>query len=164
MNSIDKLNRLNKSEFISIFGNVFEKTQWIAEKAFNLIPYNNFDEFTLKMIEIYSKTESKNHLIILNSHPELVVEKKLTLESKQEQSGANLNQCSDKEFNEFKKLNINYKNKFGFPFIIAVKGKNRIEILESFRKRINNTIETEFEEAKEQVKKIALLRIKDIIK
>ena len=164
MNSIDKLNRLNKSEFISIFGNVFEKTQWIAEKAFNLIPYNNFDEFTLKMIEIYSKTESKNHLIILNSHPELVVEKKLTLESKQEQSGANLNQCSDKEFNEFKKLNINYKNKFGFPFIIAVKGKNRIEILESFRKRINNSIETEFEEAKEQVKKIALLRIKDIIK
>tara|TARA_Y100000590_G_scaffold384356_1_gene455658 strand:- start:315 stop:809 length:495 start_codon:yes stop_codon:yes gene_type:complete len=164
MNSIDKLNRLNKSEFISIFGNVFEKTQWIAEKAFNLIPYNNFDEFTLKMIEIYSKTESKNHLIILNSHPELVVEKKLTLESKQEQSGANLNQCSDKEFNEFKKLNINYKNKFGFPFIIAVKGKNRMEILESFRKRINNTIETEFEEAKEQVKKIALLRIKDIIK
>ena len=164
MNSIDKLNKLNKSEFISIFGNVFEKTQWIAEKAFNLIPYNNFDEFTLKMIEIYSKTESKNHLIILNSHPELVVEKKLTLESKQEQSGANLNQCSDKEFNEFKKLNINYKNKFGFPFIIAVKGKNRMEILESFRKRINNTIETEFEEAKEQVKKIALLRIKDIIK
>ena len=164
MNSIDKLNRLNKSEFISIFGNVFEKTQWIAEKAFNLIPYNNFDEFTLKMIEIYSKTESKNHLIILNSHPELVVEKKLTLESKQEQSGANLNQYSDKEFNEFKKLNINYKNKFGFPFIIAVKGKNRMEILESFRKRINNTIETEFEEAKEQVKKIALLRIKDIIK
>ena len=164
MNSIDKLNILNKSEFISIFGNVFEKTQWIAEKAFNLIPYNNFDEFTLKMIEIYSKTESKNHLIILNSHPELVVEKKLTLESKQEQSGANLNQCSDKEFNEFKKLNINYKNKFGFPFIIAVKGKNRMEILESFRKRINNTIETEFEEAKEQVKKIALLRIKDIIK
>ena len=164
MNSIDKLNRLNKSEFISIFGNVFEKTQWIAEKAFNLIPYNNFDEFTLKMIEIYSKTESKNHLIILNSHPELVVEKKLTLESKQEQSGANLNQCSDKEFNEFKKLNLNYKTKFGFPFIIAVKGKNRIEILESFRKRINNSIETEFEEAKEQVKKIALLRLKDIIK
>ena len=164
MNSIDKLNKLNKSEFISIFGNVFEKTQWIAEKAFDSIPYNNFDELTLRMIEIYSNSESENHLIILNSHPELVVEKKLTLESKQEQSGANLNQCSDKEFNEFKKLNINYKNKFGFPFIIAVKGKNRIEILESFRKRINNTIETEFEEAKEQVKKIALLRIKDIIK
>ena len=164
MNSIDKLNRLNKSEFISIFGNVFEKTQWIAQKAFDSIPYNNFDELTLRMIEIYSNSESENHLIILNSHPELVVEKKLTLESKQEQSGANLNQCSDKEFNEFKKLNINYKNKFGFPFIIAVKGKNRMEILESFRKRINNTIETEFEEAKEQVKKIALLRIKDIIK
>tara|TARA_Y100000590_G_scaffold352691_1_gene405359 strand:- start:315 stop:809 length:495 start_codon:yes stop_codon:yes gene_type:complete len=164
MNSIDKLNKLNKSEFISIFGNVFEKTQWIAEKAFDSIPYNNFDELTLRMIEIYSNSESENHLIILNSHPELAVEKKLTEESKQEQNSANLNQCSDKEFNEFKKLNLNYKTKFGFPFIIAVKGKNRIEILESFRKRINNSIETEFEEAKEQVKKIALLRLKDIIK
>ena len=61
-------------------------------------------------------------------------------------------------------MNLEYNKKFNFPFIIAVKGKNRIEILESFRKRINNTIETEFEEAKEQVKKIALLRIKDIIK
>ncbi len=164
MNSIDKLNKLNKSEFISIFGNIFEKTQWIAEKAFDSIPYNNFDELTLRMIEIYSNSESENHLIILNSHPELAVEKKLTEESKQEQNSANLNQCSDKEFNEFKKLNLNYKTKFGFPFIIAVKGKNRIEILESFRKRINNSIETEFEEAKEQVKKIALLRLKDIIK
>jgi len=164
MNSIDKLNKLNKSEFISIFGNVFEKTQWIAQKAFDSIPYNNFDELTLRMIEIYSNSESENHLIILNSHPELAVEKKLTEESKQEQNSANLNQCSDKEFNEFKKLNLNYKTKFGFPFIIAVKGKNRIEILESFRKRINNSIETEFEEAKEQVKKIALLRLKDIIK
>ena len=164
MNSIDKLNKLNKSEFISIFGNIFEKTQWIAEKAFDSIPYNNFDELTLRMIEIFSNSESENHLIILNSHPELAVEKKLTEESKQEQNSANLNQCSDKEFNEFKKLNLNYKTKFGFPFIIAVKGKNRIEILESFRKRINNSIETEFEEAKEQVKKIALLRLKDIIK
>ncbi len=164
MNSIDKLNKLNKSEFISIFGNVFEKTQWIAQKAFDSIPYNNFDELTLRMIEIFSNSESENHLIILNSHPELAVEKKLTEESKQEQNSANLNQCSDKEFNEFKKLNLNYKTKFGFPFIIAVKGKNRIEILESFRKRINNSIEKEFEEAKEQVKKIALLRLKDIIK
>ena len=103
-------------------------------------------------------------ILSCNSHPELAVEKKLTEESKQEQNSANLNQCSDKEFNEFKKLNLNYKTKFGFPFIIAVKGKNRIEILESFRKRINNSIETEFEEAKEQVKKIALLRLKDIIK
>ena len=64
MNSIDKLNKLNKSEFISIFGNVFEKTQWIAEKAFESIPYNNFEEFTLKMIEIYSKAKSKNQLYI----------------------------------------------------------------------------------------------------
>ena len=164
MSSIDKFNKLDKSEFLSIFGNVFEKTEWIAEKCYSLKPYNNLDELFSKMMEVFESTQKKKHLEILNAHPDLAVEKKLTKDSKNEQQNVSLNHCTDQEFNEFKKLNEEYKKKFGFPFIIAVKGKNRIEILESFRKRINNSIETEFEEAKEQVKKIALLRIKDIIK
>ena len=66
--------------------------------------------------------------------------------------------------NEFNKLNEEYKKKFGFPFIIAVKGKNKEEILNSFRQRITNNINSEFEEAKKQVKKIASFRLTEIIK
>ena len=102
-------------------------------------------------------------MLILNSHPELAVAKKLTMESKSEQAGAKLNDCSAEEFEEFKKLNLEYKNKFGFPFIIAVKGKNKNEILNNFRQRILNDIEGEFEEAKNQVKKIATFRLNEII-
>ena len=82
---------------------------------------------------------------------------------RKEQKDANLNQCNNKEFNEFQNLNIEYKKKFGFPFIIAVKGKNKDEILTNFRKRIKNEINLEFEEAKKQVKIIANFRLKEII-
>ena len=153
MNLIDKFNQLNKSEFISIFGNVFEKTEWIAERCYDSKPYNNVDELFLKMMEIFEKTEKEKHLEILNAHPNLAIEKKLTKDSKNEQKNASLNQCNEKEFIEFKKLNEEYKKKFGFPFIIAVKGKNKEEILNSFRQRITNNINLEFEEAKKQVKK-----------
>ena len=164
MNSIDKVNKLSKSDFISIFGNVFEKTEWIAQKSYDLKPYKNFEELFSKMMEVFENIEKEKHLEILNTHPNLAVEKKLTRDSKNEQKNASLNQCTEKEFLEFKKLNEEYKKKFRFPFIIAVKGKNKEEILNSFRQRITNNINLEFEEAKKQVKKIASFRLSEIIK
>ena len=164
MDSIDKFNKLSKTEFISIFGNIFEKTEWIAERCYESKPYNNLDELVSKMMKIFENIEKERHLEILNSHPDLAVEKKLTKDSKNEQKNASLNQCTDEEFIEFKKLNAEYKRKFAFPFIIAVKGKNKEEILNSFRQRITNNINLEFEEAKKQVKKIASFRLDEIIK
>ena len=164
MDSIDTFNKLNKSEFLSTFGNVFERTEWIAEKCYDLKPYKSVDELFLKMMEIFENAQKESHLEILNAHPDLAVEKKLTKDSKNEQKGASLNQCTEEEFEEFKKLNEQYKKKFGFPFIIAVKGKNKEEILNNFRQRITNDINLEFEEAKKQVKKIASFRLSEIIK
>ena len=164
MDSIDKFNKLSKAEFISIFGNIFEKTEWVAERCYESKPYNNLDELVSKIMKIFENIEKERHLEILNSHPDLAVEKKLTEDSKNEQKNASLNQCTDVEFVEFKKLNEEYKKKFGFPFIIAVKGKNKEEILNSFRQRITNNINLDFEEAKKQVKKIASFRLSEIIK
>ena len=164
MDLTDKFNKLGKTEFISTFGNIFEKTEWIAERCYESKPYNNTDELVSKMMKIFENIEKEKHLKILNSHPDLAVAKKLTEDSKNEQKNANLNQCTDEEFVEFKKLNEEYKKKFGFPFIVAVKGKNKEEILNSFRQRITNNINLEFEEAKKQVKKIANFRLSEIIK
>jgi len=164
MSPIDKFNKLDKSEFLSIFGNVFEKTEWIAERCYTSKPYNNLEELFSKMMEVFENAQKERHLEILNAHPDLAVEKKLTKNSENEQQSASLNHCTDQEFNEFKKLNEEYKKKFGFPFIIAVKGKNKEEILNSFRQRITNNINYEFEEAKKQVKKIASFRLDVIIK
>ena len=164
MITIEKINNLNKSDFIGIFGNVFEKSDWIAEKVFDLKPFKNNEDIFLKIIGIYENSDKNIILRIFNSHPELVVEKKLTSNSKSEQSNARLNECTNEEYNEFKKLNIDYKNKFNFPFIIAVKGKHKTEILNSFKQRIQNSLDEEFFEAKKQVKKIASLRLEEILK
>ena len=163
ISSIDKINQLTKNDFIDIFGNVFEKTYWIADKTFNLKPYKNFNELLSTFFKVYENISKEDLLKIFNAHPELAVEKKLTNDSRKEQGNASLNQCSDQEFIEFKKLNVNYKKKFGFPFIVAVKGKKKEEILENFRQRFTNDANREFNETKEQVKKIADFRLKEII-
>ena len=84
--------------------------------------------------------------------------------SNKEQNNAGLDQCSEEEFKEFKNLNQKYTEKFGFPFIYAVKGKSKIEILNNFKERVAYDISDEFIEAIRQVKKIASLRINEIIK
>jgi len=163
IDSIEKVNQLTENDFIDVFGNVFEKTNSIASKAFNLKPYKDFNELISTIIKIYENSSKEDCLKIFNEHPELAVEKKLTEDSRIEQKGANLNRCNNEEFSEFQNLNYDYKKKFSFPFIIAVKGKNKDEILTNFRKRIKNEINLEFEEAKNQVKKIATFRLNEII-
>ena len=164
MIDIKKINNLDKSEFLSIFGNVFEKSKWISEKAFGLKPFKSLESFISEIIKIYENSDKKTILEIFNLHPELAIEKKLTANSEAEQSKANLKECTLEEFNEFKKLNFNYRKKFNFPFIIAVKGKNKFEILNKFKERINNSLENEFLEAKNQVKKIATFRLEELIR
>ena len=156
------LNYLNKDKFISLFGVIFEKTQWIAEKLLEHKPFKDKDDLVNKMIHIYETSQKNDILNILKAHPKLAIEKNLTEHSSKEQSSANLKNCNKEEYDEFKKLNDEYENKFGFPFIIAVKGKDKIEILNNFRQRINNDVELEFKESKNQVKKIALLRLNEL--
>ena len=164
MGTIDNINDLNKSDFLSIFGNVFEKTESVAQEAFETKPFKDFEDIINKMLTIYENYKKDKILEILNAHPELAVAKKMTSESISEQASAKLNECSYDEYEEFKKLNIEYKRKFNFPFIIAVKGKDKYEILKNFRQRILNDVESEFLEAKKQVKKIATFRLNEINK
>ena len=157
------LNSLSETEFISIFGSVFEKSEWIADEVFKQRPFKNSNDLIDKMINIFNKCSNEKIIEIFNLHPKLAIEKKLTNFSSKEQSGAQLDQCTKEELLEFDKLNSNYKKKFNFPFIIAVKGKNKNDILINFRTRIDNNYEVEFNEAKIQVMKIALLRLEEIL-
>ena len=158
------INLLKKKEFLSIFGNIFEKSDWIADEVFNLKPFKNSDDLVIKMMDVYENINNEEMIKIFNSHPQLAIEKRLTSFSSKEQAGAKLNDCSKEELGEFEKLNADYKKKYGFPFIIAVKGKNKDEILNNFRQRIQNNFEIEFNEAKNQVKKIASSRLEGILK
>jgi len=161
---INKINKLSQSEFIKIFANIFENARWIAEELYYQKPFNDFEELSSKILNIFETATKNQQLKILNSHPDLASKTKissLTPDSLKEQTSAGLNQCTEEEFNEFKKLNDSYK-KFGFPFILTVKGKTKIEILNNFRKRISSNQKIEFDEAVKQVKQIASLRLKEL--
>ena len=161
---INKINKLSQSEFVKVFANIFENSTWIAEELYKQKPFNGFKELSSKMLDIFEKTSKKEQLIILNAHPDLADKTKissLTPNSKVEQIDVGLDQCTEDEFREFKDLNDKYKKKFGFPFIYAVKGKEKKEILSNFRQRSLNNIDVEFIEAKKQVKKIASLRLNE---
>ncbi len=161
----NKIDKLSKTEFTEVFGNIFENASWIAEKLYVKKPFKNFEDLSNQIIFIFDNINNQNKLKILNSHPDLADKTRiasLTQDSKNEQKHAGLNQCTNEEFNEFKNLNAEYKNKFGFPFIIAVKGKNKSEILKNFKERILSNKKNEFEEAVRQVKKIANLRLDEL--
>jgi len=161
---INKINKLPKSEFIKVFANIFENAVWIAEELYNEKPFDNFEELSSKILNIFETTTREKQLKILKDHPDLANKTRissLTRESLKEQTDAGLDQCTEEEFNEFKKLNDSYK-KFGFPFILAVKGKTKTEILNNFKKRVYSDSETEFNEAIKQVKQIASLRLEEL--
>ena len=162
---INKINKLSKSEFIKVFANIFENARWIAEELYNQKPFDDFEELSSKILNIFETATKQEQLKILKDHPDLANKTKislLTLDSLKEQASAGLDRCTEEEFDEFKHLNEQYKKKFGFPFILAVKGKNKNEILDNFKKRIFFDPTTEFDQAIKQVKQIASLRLKEL--
>ena len=162
---INKINKLSEREFTKVFANIFENTSWIAKKLYNKKPFSSFEELSSKIIDIFDDCSKEKKLEILNAHPDLADKTKIALltpDSKKEQNSVGLDLCTEDEFNEFKKLNDLYKKKFGFPFILAVKGKDKIEILNNFRTRVNSEPQIEFKEAVKQVKRIASLRLEEL--
>ena len=161
----NKIDKLSKKEFTEVFGNIFENASWIAEKLYAQKPFENFQDLSKKMMSIFENIDEQKKLKILNSHPDLADKTKvgfLTSDSNQEQSAAKLDRCTEAEFNEFKNLNKEYKAKFGFPYIISVKGRNKLEILINFKKRVLSEKKIEFKEAIIQVKQIASLRLYEL--
>ena len=161
------LEKLNQAEFITLLGSIYEHSPWVAHTLYSdgiTSEDNNVDFLANRMKTIVDASSQETKLNLLKAHPELVgklaITGKLTKDSKAEQASAGLDQCSEEEFMEFRKLNFRYTEKFGHPFIIAVRGLKRSEILLAFKQRINNDNRIESETALIEVHKIALLRLK----
>jgi 2-oxo-4-hydroxy-4-carboxy-5-ureidoimidazoline decarboxylase len=157
---------MDQEQFLETFGGVYEHSPWIAEAVY--ADGLTRDQDTVAGLHSVLRTAvddaaADRQLALLQAHPDLAgklaVAGELTQESTAEQASAQLDQCSTAEFDEFQALNDRYKSAFGFPYILAVRGRNRQEILENFRARVDNEPDTEFAEALKQVHRIALLRI-----
>jgi 2-oxo-4-hydroxy-4-carboxy-5-ureidoimidazoline decarboxylase len=160
----------SREEFLRNFADLFEHSPWIAESAFDLLKQKcqslnlpEIDELDeMFRITIMNATPALQ-MELLNAHPELACSiadsNHLTVDSQNEQFKAGLQACSPEEFEEFRQLNQNYRDKFGFPFIVAVKGMKRAEILALFRQRIEGDVTEESTTALRQVCRIGRIRL-----
>ena len=163
------LEKLNQAKIKDLLGGIYEHSPWVADILFSQgikSQDNNIDFLAERMKKIVEASSKQMKLNLLKAHPELAgklaISGNLTKDSTDEQASAGLDQCSKEEFSEFSKLNFEYTEKFGHPFIIAVRGLTRSEILASFNDRLDNDREKEFSTAMEEVHKIARLRLEQL--
>jgi urate oxidase len=168
--SVDQPHLMDRQTFIDTYGGVFEHSPWIAERAWDadIGPANNTAQGLHAALRTRFRLASESErLDVLKAHPDLAgklaAARKLTAESTSEQAGAGLDALTDDERDRFTKLNADYVGRFGFPFIIAVKGLDKARILQAFEQRISHQPDVEFAEACRQVERIALLRLKDML-
>ncbi len=159
----------NSEEFVSAFGAIYEDSQWVAERAWAKLDNEvglEFGEISSVMKNIVDDASREEKTGLIRAHPHLAVRvslgESLSTFSTEEQAGAGLNSCTPEEGAEFQTLNTEYDLKFGFPFVIAVKGLDKTRILEEFRERIKNTPSREFEIAIQEIHKIASLRLNEL--
>ncbi|RAI03281.1 2-oxo-4-hydroxy-4-carboxy-5-ureidoimidazoline decarboxylase [Acuticoccus sediminis] len=155
--------KVDRDAFVACYGGVYEHSPWVAERAWDG-GIAEAGDLAPVFRRIVDRTGHEAQLALLRAHPDLagrLAVGGLTAESAAEQAGAGLDQCTEAEFAEFSALNARYVEKFGFPFIVAVRGLDRAAILEAFRKRVEGTPEEEFRTALAQVHRIAALRISE---
>ena len=160
--------KLERKEIINLLKSVYEHSSWVPERLLteNVSEIKTKEELEFMMKKIVDNSSDIEKLKLIKAHPELgkklQKKEKLTKFSEEEQKSAGLDQCSNEEFEILTNLNNTYRSKFEFPFILAVKGLNKYQIIDNMKKRVNNSKSEEFETAINEIHKIAQLRIKDL--
>ncbi len=155
---------MSPAEFIAQYAGVYEHSAWVAEEAAPLVADSgDIDVIATVMADCVDNATTEKQLALIRAHPDLAgkaqVAGELTADSTSEQSRAGLDQCSAEEYEMFQTLNTVYHDKFGFPFVMAVRNSSRTEILEAFGRRLENDPAAEFETALAEIHTIARLRL-----
>jgi 2-oxo-4-hydroxy-4-carboxy-5-ureidoimidazoline decarboxylase len=154
------------AEFMARFGGIYEHSTWVAEGVLAQglrSVHDDPDQLAASMAAVVDAASPERQMALLRAHPELAgrlaIAGALTADSMSEQASARLDQCTPQEFARFTELNTLYGARFGFPFIIAVRGLDRVAILAAFEVRVGNDADTEFAAALAQVHRIARFRL-----
>src|SRR5215210_7917364 len=166
MFDIRTVNRMDRDTFMESFGGVFEHSPWIAERAWFARPFNSPEALHAALIEVVRTASPEEKLRLLNAHPELAGkearERAMTQDSTVEQGSAGLDRLSADDFARFDRLNAAYREKFGFPFIIAVRGRTKQEIVAAFEQRLANAPSPELEAALGEIAAITRMRMEKL--
>jgi 2-oxo-4-hydroxy-4-carboxy-5-ureidoimidazoline decarboxylase len=157
------LNALGREAFVEVIGWVFEDSPWIAERVWPGRPFASLETLHQTMSAVMFAASADRQLVLLRAHPDLGAKLKMSAASVGEQTGAGLDRLTPDVHKQLSALNVEYRQKFGFPFLFAVKGSTPAQILEALQSRLPRDRATEFEEALRQVARIAWFRLEGII-
>jgi 2-oxo-4-hydroxy-4-carboxy-5-ureidoimidazoline decarboxylase len=165
--TLDQVNRLDEAAFTALLGGVYEHSPWVARRAWPQRPFPTLAALQAALARVLDQASAEEQMALMRAHPELSGKARmrhdLTADSRQEQAGAGLDQCSPEEFERLQEGNRAYAASFGFPFIIAVKGLGRRDIIEALQRRAGRSREEEIAEALAQIQRIAALRLRQKI-
>ena len=168
--TLDHLNNAPRAEALALLDGLYEHSPWIAAKALEARPFQSFAHLKHTMAAVLQNAGRQAQLDLIRAHPELagkaMVSQTLTAESNHEQTTAGLTQCTPEEFATIQQLNADYNAKFGFPFILAVRGTRgsgltKQQIIDTFARRLNNHPEFELAECLRNIHRVVELRLND---
>ena len=161
--TLTELSALSQGQFTQALGAIFEHSPWIPERAWAARPFATVDDLHAAMMQVVREADPAEQLALITAHPELAGKEAaagtLTDASTSEQRGAGLDQCSPAELARLRELNARYRERFGFPFVIAVKGRSRYQIMDAIEERLHNERDVEFSTCLEQIGQIARFRL-----
>ena len=165
--TLSDVNALDRDGFVGALGGIFEHSPWIAGRAFAARPFADTAALHAAMVEVMRSAARDEQLALIRAHPELagraMVRNELTADSTREQGSAGLASCSPEEHARLVDLNARYNAKFGFPFILAVKGYDRAGVIAEFARRVERDAASEFDEALAQIARITRHRIEVLL-
>ena len=158
------LNVCDRAAFVNAVGWIFEHSPWVAERAMAHRPFANLEALHGAMVREVEAADPAAQLALLRAHPDLGTRARISDASSVEQSGAGLDRLTAEEFLRLQRLNAAYREKFGFPFLYAVKGSTKYDILMALERRLQEAPEQEYREALRQVYRIAEFRLREAVK
>jgi 2-oxo-4-hydroxy-4-carboxy-5-ureidoimidazoline decarboxylase len=159
--TIQEINSLSREAFVESVGWIFEHSAWVAERAWEQRPFADLNHLHSSMTAEVDRATTEKKLGLLRAHPDLGARARMSAASAGEQSGAGLDRLTPEEFQRLQQLNNDYRQKLGFPFLYAVRGSTKYDILQALERRLGADPAAEFQEALQQVYRIAMFRLQE---
>jgi 2-oxo-4-hydroxy-4-carboxy-5-ureidoimidazoline decarboxylase len=161
--TLQQINAMEKLEFVESLGGIFEHSPWVAEGVYGRRPFEHLQHLHTEMMDIAQNAEPDRQLALLKAHPDLATRLAVSPLSAAEQQGAGLDRLTPEEFRQLTELNAAYTERFRFPFILAVRGKDKDDILNAIRERVGRSLEEEQAQALREIGKITRFRLEDLL-
>jgi len=163
MPKLAELNAMDRVEFVRVVGPVFEHSPWVAARTEAQRPFSSREALHAALVATVEKASDDEKICLIRAHPDLIGDDELTAASKSEQASAGLSDATPQEAKQFREFNRQYRERFGFPFVICARLNKKDAIARAFPVRLRNSREQEIETALQEISKIAELRLNDLV-